>query len=61
MSRGIPQTRPTTTSGQNWKDAKSGMVIDDLDMGAEYTFEVRGLGETRAGVGDLHGASASTH
>ena len=31
-----------------------------LTMGTEYTFEVRGLGETRAGVGDLHGPSAST-
>ena len=37
------------------------MVIDDLDMGVEYTFEVRGLSDTsRAGVGDLHGPSAST-
>ena len=35
------------------------MVIDDLDMGVEYTFELRGLGETRAGVGDLHGPSAT--
>ena len=29
-------------------------------MGTEYTFEVRGLGKSRAGVGDLHGPSAST-
>ena len=29
-------------------------------MGTEYTFEVRGLGATRAGVGDLFGPSAST-
>ena len=28
-------------------------------MGTEYTFELRGLAETRAGVGDLHGPSAS--
>ena len=26
----------------------------------EYTFEVRALGASRAGVGDLHGPSAST-
>ena len=41
-------------------DAYSGMVVDDLKMGTEYTFEVRGRGETRAGVGNLHGPSAST-
>ena len=41
-------------------DAYSGMVVDDLKMGTEYTFEVRGRGATRAGVGDLHGPSAST-
>ena len=38
----------------------SGDVVDDLEMGTEYTFEVRGLGASRAGVGDLHGPSAST-
>ena len=38
----------------------SGKVVDDLEMGAEYTFEVRGRGTSRAGVGDLHGPSAST-
>ena len=38
----------------------SGDVVDELKMGTEYTFEVRGLGATRAGVGDLHGPSAST-
>ena len=43
-----------------WGMAMSGHVVDDLEMGTEYTFEVRGLGETRAGVGDLHGPSAST-
>ena len=37
----------------------SGMVVDDLDMGVEYTFELRALGASRAGVGDLHGPSAS--
>ena len=45
---------------EGWDPATSGMVIDDLDMGAEYTFEVRALGASRAGVGDLHGPSAST-
>ena len=44
----------------DWDTAKSGEVIDDLEMGVEYTFEVRALGATRAGVGDLHGPSAST-
>ena len=29
---------------EDWEDATSGDVIDDLDMGEEYTFEVRGLG-----------------
>ena len=29
-------------------------------MGVEYTFELRALGASRAGVGDLHGPSAST-
>ena len=44
----------------DWVMAMSGHVVDDLEMGTEYTFEVRGLGESRAGVGDLHGPSAST-
>ena len=44
----------------DWDDATSGMVIDDLDMGVEYTFEVRALSASRAGVGDLHGPSTST-
>ena len=44
----------------DWDDAMSGKVVDDLEMGTEYTFEVRGLGASRAGVGDLHGPSAST-
>ena len=43
-----------------WKMAVSGKVVDDLEMGAEYTFEVRGLGASRAGVGNLYGPSAST-
>ena len=43
----------------DWDDAESGKTVDGLTMGAEYTFELRGLGETRAGVGDLHGPSAS--
>ena len=45
---------------EDWEMAMSGHVVDDLEMGTEYTFEVRGLGATRAGVGDLHGPSAST-
>ena len=45
---------------EDWEMAMSGDVVDDLEMGTEYTFEVRGLGATRAGVGDLHGPSAST-
>ena len=44
----------------DWVIAMSGVVVDELKMGTEYTFEVRGLGATRAGVGDLHGPSAST-
>ena len=44
----------------DWEMAMSGEVVDELKMGTEYTFEVRGLGATRAGVGDLHGPSAST-
>ena len=44
----------------DWEMAMSGDVVDDLEMGTEYTFEVRGLGMSRAGVGDLHGPSAST-
>ena len=28
-------------------------------MGAEYTFELRGLGVTRAGLGELHGPTAT--
>ena len=43
-----------------WKAAKSGDTVTKLTMGTEYTFEVRGLGASRAGVGDLHGPSAST-
>ena len=52
------------TDDDEWTDWKvmsmSGMVVDDLDMGVEYTFELRALGKSRAGVGDLHGPSAST-
>ena len=44
---------------EGWDPAKSGDVIDDLDMGVEYTFELRALGASRAGVGDLHGPSVS--
>ena len=44
----------------DWTDAMSGETVTKLKMGTEYTFEVRGLGATRAGVGDLHGPSAST-
>ena len=44
---------------EGWDSAESGEVIDDLDMGVEYTFEVRALGASRAGVGDLHGPSDS--
>ena len=44
---------------EDWAAATSGNVIDELDMGTEYTFEVRALGASRAGVGDLHGPSAS--
>ena len=44
----------------DWEMAMSGDVVDELKMGTEYTFEVRGLGMSRAGVGNLHGPSAST-
>ena len=62
MSSGIPPTRPTTTRGQTGRSGHflNGHVVDKLKMGTEYTFEVRGLGKSRAGVGDLHGPSAST-
>ena len=52
-----------STDDDAWTDWKmmstSGMVVDDLDIGVEYTFELRALGASRAGVGDLHGPSAS--
>ena len=60
MSCGIPQTRQTTTSGQTGRPPRVESQSLSWKMGTEYTFEVRGLGETRAGVGDLHGPSAST-
>ena len=44
----------------DWKSATSGGTVGKLKAGTEYTFEVRGLGKTRAGVGDLHGPAAST-
>ena len=44
---------------EDWGTFMSGEVVEDLDMGVEYTFELRALGESRAGVGDLHGPSAS--
>ena len=44
----------------DWKTATSGETVAKLTMGTEYTFEVRGRGMSRAGVGDLHGPSAST-
>ena len=45
----------------DWDDmAMSGMVVDKLKAGTEYTFEVRALSASRAGVGDLHGPSTST-
>ena len=51
------------TDDDEWTDwmmmSTSGMVVDELDMGVEYTFELRALGASRAGVGDLHGPSAS--
>ena len=43
----------------DWKMMSSGMLVEELDMGVEYTFELRALGASRAGVGDLHGPSAS--
>ena len=43
----------------DWDGASSGDVVDDLETGTEYTFEVRAIGKSRAGVGDLHGPSAS--
>ena len=42
-----------------WGGAMSGDTVDMLEMGKEYMFELRGVGETRAGVGDLHGPSAT--
>ena len=44
----------------DWEEESSGVVVDKLKMGTEYTFELRALGASRAGVGDLHGPSAST-
>ena len=44
----------------DWDDkVMSGKVVDKLKTGTEYTFELRALGMSRAGVGDLHGPSAS--
>ena len=35
----------------DWKmEAMSGMVVDKLKMGVEYTFEVRALGESVPGL-----------
>ena len=52
-----------STDDDAWTDwtmmSTSGMVVEDLDMGVEYTFELRARGASRAGVGDLHGPSAS--
>ena len=52
------------TDDDEWTDwdnkAMSGDVVDKLKAGTEYTFEVRAFGASRAGVGDLHGPSAST-
>ena len=45
---------------EDWDSATSGGAVDELKAGTEYTFEVRGLAKTRAGVGDLHGPEAST-
>ena len=45
---------------EGWAEAESGGTVDGLETGTEYTFEVRGLGATRAGVGDLGGPAAST-
>ena len=43
----------------DWDEVESGKTVTKLTMGTEYTFELRGLGATRAGVGDLYGPSAS--
>ena len=52
------------TDDDEWTDWKNGheraMWSTKLEMGTEYTFELRALGKSRAGVGDLHGPSAST-
>ena len=42
-----------------WDDAMSGETVEKLEMGTEYVFELRGSGESRAGVGDLFGPSAT--
>ena len=42
-----------------WMGAKSGDTVSKLTMGTEYTFEVRGVVESRAGVGNKYGPSAS--
>ena len=44
---------------EGWDPASIGDTVTKLTMGATYTFEVRALGASRAGVGDLHGPSAS--
>ena len=71
-SSGMKWTGPLTyesrytadpTDDDEWTDWDAPRVErqwSKLTMGKEYTFEVRGLGATRAGVGDLHGPSAST-
>ena len=42
-----------------WAAAMSGHTAEKLEMGTEYVFELRGSGESRAGVGDLFGPSAT--
>ena len=51
------ETRYTVTDADEWTDwmmATNGMVVEDLEMGVEYTFELR------AGIGDLNSPAAST-
>ena len=50
---------PTDDEWTDWDEKASGTLVAKLAIGTEYTFELRALGKTRAGVGYLHGPSAS--
>ena len=52
-------TGSTAPASAAWDSVDNNVVITKLKMGVDYTFELRALGASRAGVGDLHGPTAS--